>query len=134
MSCVCDFLGVTSGGGPSNCIRVALPSPCRHPLVTALVRVQNDGNSHSHKIVFFFFSLCRVNSQVDKKEQEEDGEQGKKLRGRGKKDIDDLDSDDDDDELSDLGDDNDDDDDSVPKKTKNKSDVLPVASRVSIKD
>lgn len=91
-----------------------------------------DGNSHIPKIVFL--SLCRVNSQLDKKAQEEDGEQRKKLRERGKKDTGDLDSDDDD-ELSDLGDDDEEDDyDSELKKTENKSDVLPDASRVSIND
>ncbi|XP_044053950.1 uncharacterized protein C9orf85 homolog [Siniperca chuatsi] len=76
-----------------------------------------------------------VNSQVDKTEQEEDGEQRKRGYGRGKKDRDDLNSDDDDD-LSDLGDGNDEDfdSDSVPKKTQNKSDVLPDVSQVNVKD
>ncbi|XP_070690247.1 uncharacterized protein C9orf85 homolog [Pempheris klunzingeri] len=80
-----------------------------------------------------------VNSEVDQEEQKEDSEQ--KQKGRGKKDMDDLDSDDDydDDNLSDLGDDDDDeegdfDSDSKPKKTQNKSDVLPDVSRVNVKD
>ncbi|KAF1389723.1 hypothetical protein PFLUV_G00076440 [Perca fluviatilis] len=84
-----------------------------------------------------------VNSQEDKTEEEEDGEQKKKERR--KKNLDDLDSDydddDDDDDLSDLRDDDNDDNkgdnierDSEPKKTQNKSDVLPDVSRVNIKD
>ncbi|XP_029295509.1 uncharacterized protein C9orf85 homolog [Cottoperca gobio] len=91
-----------------------------------------------------------INSQGDKKEEEEEEkeedavEKQKKGLGRGKKDVDDLDSDDvDDDNLSDPADDDDDDDDdegedldsdSKPKKTPNKSDVLPDVSRVSFKD
>lgn len=88
---------------------------------------------------FVFLSLCRLNSQVDKTDQEEDGEQRKKGHGRGKKDTDNLDSDDcdDDDDLSDFGDDDDDegeDFDSVPKKSQDKSDVLPDVSQVQVKD
>lgn len=80
-----------------------------------------------------------LNSQVDKTDQEEDGEQRKKGHGRGKKDTDNLDSDDcdDDDDLSDFGDDDDDegeDFDSVPKKSQDKSDVLPDVSQVHVKD
>lgn len=80
-----------------------------------------------------------INSQIDQNEPEQDGEQKKKGRGRGKKDMDDFDSDDyDDDDLSDLGDDNDNgedfDDDSEPKKTQSESDVLPDISRVNVKD
>ncbi len=72
-------------------------------------------------------------------EQDEDGKPTKKGRGRGKKDVDGLDSDDDcgDDDLSDLGEEHDEEDfvsDSVPKKTQNKSDVLPDVSRINIKD
>lgn len=82
-------------------------------------------------------SLCRINSQEDKTEQEEDGEQRKKGRGQGKKDIGDLDSDDED--FSDPGDDDDDEEedfsnDSEPKKAQNRSDVLPDVSRVKVKD
>ncbi|XP_070760891.1 uncharacterized protein C9orf85 homolog [Enoplosus armatus] len=72
-----------------------------------------------------------VNSQEDKIEQEEDGEQTKKGRGRGK-DKDDLDSDYDDDDDDDDGEDFD--RNSVPKKTQDKCDVLPDVSRVNVKD
>ncbi|XP_073321458.1 uncharacterized protein C9orf85 homolog [Pagrus major] len=87
-----------------------------------------------------------LNSEDDKKDQEEDGEQRKKGPGRGKKDMDDLDSgdEDDDDDLSDLGDNDDDDDnddegedsdnDSELKKPQKKSDGLPDLSRVNVKD
>ncbi|XP_051278635.1 uncharacterized protein C9orf85 homolog [Dicentrarchus labrax] len=78
-----------------------------------------------------------INSEADDKEQEEDGEQKKKERGPGKKDVDGLDSDDDydDDDLSDLRDSDDDTgEDSEQKKTQDKSDVLPDVSRVSFKD
>ncbi|XP_041643312.1 uncharacterized protein C9orf85 homolog [Cheilinus undulatus] len=82
-----------------------------------------------------------INSQVDKKE-EEDGVQEKKGGGRGKKDMDDFDSDDDfdddDADLSDFGDDADEGDDlkndPEPKKMQKKSDVLPDVSRVKLKD
>ncbi|XP_076586013.1 uncharacterized protein C9orf85 homolog [Chaetodon auriga] len=80
-----------------------------------------------------------INSEVDKKEEEEDGEQTKKGRGRGKRDMGDLDSDDDydDDDFSDLGDDNEEEDfsnDSEPQKTQSKFNVLPDVSRVEVKD
>ncbi|XP_030273460.1 uncharacterized protein C9orf85 homolog [Sparus aurata] len=82
-----------------------------------------------------------VNSEGDKKDQEDDGEQRKKGPRRGKKDMDDSDNDDDDDDddLSDLGDDDDDegedsDNGSEQKKTQKKSDVLPDVSRVNVKD
>ena len=92
---------------------------------------------------FDLLPFCRVNSEGDKKDQEEDGEQRKKGPGRGKKDMDasdsdDDDDDDDDDDLSDLGDDDDEgevsDNDSEQKKTQKKSDVLPDVSRVNVKD
>lgn len=87
---------------------------------------------------FDLLPLCRVNSEGDKKDQEDDDEQRKKGPGRGKKDMDDSDSDDDDDDLSDLGDDDDEGEDSdngsEQKKTQKKSDVLPDVSRVNVKD
>lgn len=80
--------------------------------------------------------VISINSQEDKTEQEEDGEQRTKGRGRGKKDIGDLDSDDED--FSDPGDDDDEEEDfsndSEPKKAQNRSDVLPDVSRVKVKD
>lgn len=93
--------------------------------------------SHLTQPRFVLLLLCRVISQVDKEEREA-GDQRKKGRGRGKKDMDDLDSDDDcdEDDLSDFRDDSDDEeedlDDSESKKTKNKSNVLPDISRINI--
>ncbi|XP_042344428.1 uncharacterized protein C9orf85 homolog [Plectropomus leopardus] len=77
-----------------------------------------------------------INSQGDKKEEEEVVDQRKKGCGQRRKDLDDLDSEDDydEDDLSDLEDDNDLDSDSESKKTKTKSDALPDVSRVNIKD
>lgn len=84
--------------------------------------------------------MYRINSQVDK-EEEEDGVEQNKGHRQGKKDMNDLDSnDDDDDDLSDLGDEDDDHDEGedfdhcVSKKTKKKSDVIPDVSRVNVKD
>lgn len=110
--------------------------PCS--LVTPLIRVEND--EKLTQPYFVLLSLCRINSQVDKKEEEEDGEQRNKGSGQGKKDVDNLDSDgeNDDDDLSDPGDEDDDEGedfhDSESKKTKNKSDVLPEVSQVNITD
>ncbi|XP_026177482.1 uncharacterized protein C9orf85 homolog [Mastacembelus armatus] len=79
-----------------------------------------------------------VNSHLDKKEQEEEGEQRKKGQGRGTKDMGHLDSDDDysDDDFGDLEDEDDEDfaSDSGQKKSQNKSAALPDVSRVNVKD
>ncbi|KAF7667895.1 hypothetical protein LDENG_00042280 [Lucifuga dentata] len=82
-----------------------------------------------------------VNSEIDKKEQEEDSHQKKKGDGQHKKDLNDLDSDNDDFDDVDfaLGDDDDDeeedfDSDSGPKKRQKKSVMLPDMSQIKIKD
>ncbi|XP_034728204.1 uncharacterized protein C9orf85 homolog [Etheostoma cragini] len=87
---------------------------------------------------WFCPSLCRINSQEDQteEEEEEDGEQ--KMKGQ-KKNLDGLDSDEEEEKEEDDDDDDDDegdniDRDSEPKKTQNKTDVLPDVSRVTIKD
>ncbi|KAK2837443.1 hypothetical protein Q5P01_014655 [Channa striata] len=78
-----------------------------------------------------------VNSQLDKKEQEEDVGQRKTRCGRGRKEIADLDSDDSyDDDFGDLEDEDgeDLDSDSRLKKTENKSTEVPDVSHVHVKD
>nr|XP_019949362.1 PREDICTED: uncharacterized protein C9orf85 homolog [Paralichthys olivaceus] len=76
-----------------------------------------------------------INSHLDNTEPEEDGEQTKKGRERGKKDMD-SDDDDFDDDFGDLDDkdDEDFDSDSSRKKTQNVSAALPDVSRVSFKE
>lgn len=84
-----------------------------------------------------FVLLWRVNSHLDKKEQEED-ERRKTGRGQRKKDADDFDSNEDydDDDIDDLKDEDggDFDSNSEPNKTQTKTCALPDVSRVDIKD
>lgn len=90
---------------------------------------------------FVSLSLYRINSQVDKKDEEEGCVEQYEGHRQGKKDMDDLDSDDeyDDDNSSDLGNEDDADegedfDHYVSKKTKKKSDVIPDVSHVNVED
>lgn len=88
--------------------------------------------------------MYRINSQVDKgedEEKEDDIEQNKGHR-QGKKDKNDLDCNDeyDDDDLSDLVDEDDDDEGEdfnhrdTSKKTKKKPDIIPDVSHVNLED
>lgn len=76
----------------------------------------------------------RVNSHLDKTEQEDDVKGEQKRKGRGKKDLDDLDSDDDDD-VEDLSDAEDEEFESGSRQKNGASSctTLPDVSRVNIK-